>query len=200
MSRPQTKPIEEPAVSAFRFYPGEYRIRPLQADWERRACAALRRAVFCDEQRIFDGDDGDHADARALHIAAFGCVLSQPEQVVGTVRIHAEANGVWIGSRLAVHGDFRCSHALGHQLIRHAVRLAHAHGCRQFLAHVQLRNVALFERLHWHAIDTRDIYGQPHRLMQADLGFYPPATREEIVLYPRLRSDRLRALPALEAA
>lgn len=187
-------------MSSFRFYPGEYRIRPLQADWERRACAALRRAVFCDEQRIFERDDGDAADTRALHIAAFGCVLSQPEHVVGTVRI-LEADGrTWFGSRLAVHGDFRCNHALGHQLIRHAVRLARARGCEQFLAHVQLKNAALFQRLHWHALETLDIYGQPHLLMQADLDFYPPAVREEIALYPQTRSERLRALPVLEAA
>ncbi|MET0379323.1 MAG: MSMEG_0567/Sll0786 family nitrogen starvation N-acetyltransferase, partial [Spongiibacteraceae bacterium] len=135
-------------MTSFRFYPGEYRIRPVNADWELQGCAALRRAVFCDEQGLFQDDDSDAIDPNALHIAALGCVLAQPEQVVGTVRIHESQPGiqpgVWMGSRLAVHNDFRCDHALGHKLIRHAVRLAHARGCHQFFAHVQIKNAPLF--------------------------------------------------------
>jgi putative N-acetyltransferase (TIGR04045 family) len=184
---------------AFRFYPGEYRIRPVRAAWELRACAALRRDVFCDEQKLFD-DDADTLDQRALHIAAIACVLSQPEQVVGTVRIHEAAAGIWFGSRLAVHSDFRCGHALGHKLIRHAVSTAHAHGAREFFAHVQVQNAPLFQRLHWRALATQEIYGQPHVLMAADLDFYPPAAREEIALYAPSRASRQPALTALEAA
>ena len=185
---------------SFRFYPGEYRIRPAAAGWEARACAALRRSVFCGEQKIFDTDDGDAVDAGATHIAALSYMFAQPEQVVGTVRIHALDAGVWMGSRLAVQHDYRGEHALGHKLIQHAVQLARARGCTQFLAHVQWQNVALFERLHWHSIDSVELHGRPHVLMQADLAFYPPAPREEVALLTATRAARPRAVPALEAA
>ena len=121
----------------FRFLPGEYRVRRATAAWEHAGCARLRRAVFCDEQGIFDGDDRDAIDAHAIPLAAIACVAGQPEVVVGTVRIHRDADGMWWGSRLAVHADYRRSAWLGSALIRFAVGHAHALGCRRFLAQVQ---------------------------------------------------------------
>ena len=53
------------------FMPGEYSIKHVAADWERKACAALRRQVFCTEQRLFDADDRDTIDDHALPIDAF---------------------------------------------------------------------------------------------------------------------------------
>jgi len=91
----------------FAFLPVDYRVRVATEDWERRQCARLRRAVFCDEQKLFAGDDRDERDAVALPIAASYCVLGAPEEVVGTVRIFELEPGVWQGSRLAVHADFR---------------------------------------------------------------------------------------------
>lgn len=185
---------------SFRFYPGEYRLRPACAKWEANACAALRRAVFCDEQEIFADDDADAIDAGALHIAALSYVLAQPEQVVGTVRIHALAADVWMGSRLAVRRDYRSEHALGHKLIRHAVQLARARGCTQFLAQVQWKNVSLFQHLHWRIVEAIEVHGLPHFLMQADLDFYPPAPSDELVLLSQSHVAKLHPVPALEAA
>jgi putative N-acetyltransferase (TIGR04045 family) len=182
-----------PMTPPFYFIPGEYIIKHVNAGWEKTGCSVLRRAVFCDEQKIFEHDDSDAIDVNALTIAAITCVIAQPEQVVGTVRIHekraekkAEA-GIWFGSRLAVHGDFRNASALGKHLIEHAVCTAHARGCRQFYAHVQMQNEKLFQRLHWSTLDIIDVCGYPHALMQADLNFYPPRTQDEICFYPALR-------------
>jgi putative N-acetyltransferase (TIGR04045 family) len=134
----------------------------------------LRRAVFCGEQGIFDGDDLDATDASAMPIAA---VLSKPgmlDEVVGTVRIHEAEPGVWYGSRLAVARHARRIGSVGSGLIRLAVSSANARGCHTFLAHVQAQNVSLFKRLHWHSLSTLDIHGRLHHLMQADLEHYPP--------------------------
>ena len=37
------------------FLPSEYRVKFATEAWERREAAALRRQVFCNEQRIFLG-------------------------------------------------------------------------------------------------------------------------------------------------
>lgn len=165
-------------VPAFR--PAAYRIKLADAAWEHRACAALRRQVFCDEQQLFVGDDRDSADDVALPIAAVACVAGIPEQVVGTVRIHQPEHGLWFGSRLAVHADFRGAAWIGSELIRHAVGSAQARGCRRFLAHVQIANVGLFRRLHWHPLETLEVCGQPHVLMWADLEHYPARPEADI--------------------
>ena len=171
----------------FRFLPGAYRIKHVSAAWERQACAELRRAVFCAEQNIFDGDDADALDAVAMPIAAIACVAGLPEQVVGTVRIHQETPGLWRGSRLAVHADYRRSAWLGSELIAHAVRTAHARGCTRFLAQVQVRNVRLFESLHWQSLEAITVEGRPHVLMQADLAHYPPRHEDDVAFYTCLR-------------
>lgn len=175
-----------PMTPPFRFNPGEFRLKPATERWEQLGCAALRRAVFCIEQGLFDGDDRDAADAGALSIAALVCLIGQPEQVVGTVRIHETEPGVWQGSRLAVHADYRSGTALGPHLIRHAVGSARARGCRRFLAQVQVQNAALFKRLHWQVLEPVSVCGRPHLLMEADLTHYPPCARDEVCLYPGL--------------
>ena len=90
------------------------------------------------------------------------------------MRIHEEAPRLWWGSRLAVDSDFRAVSRLGTELIRLAVRTANARGCDRFLAHVQMQNVALFERLHWQSLEQVMFHGAPHMKMQADLAAYPP--------------------------
>jgi putative N-acetyltransferase (TIGR04045 family) len=172
----------------FPFLPTEYRVKLVHEDWERNACARLRRSVFCEEQKIFAGDDSDDIDAVALPIAALSCMLGMADQVVGTVRIHELEPGLWQGSRLAVHSDFRRVASLGSELIRHAVSTAHARGCKRFLAHVQEQNVALFNRLNWRTLEAVTLHGRPHRLMQADLAHYPPRLQEEVGFVTVLRN------------
>jgi putative N-acetyltransferase (TIGR04045 family) len=156
------------------FVPCEFRIQWAGSAWELRDAHALRRAVFCIEQGIFVGDDRDAIDEHAQTLVALSCVGGMADQVVGTVRIHAAEDGLWWGSRLAVHAAFRRIGALGTGLIRLAVASAHARGACGFLAHVQGQNQALFERLHWQTLHHENLHGRPHVLMQADLAHYPP--------------------------
>ena len=158
------------------YRPSHFRVKYATSAWERRACAALRRQVFCTEQAIFEGDDRDAIDGYAIPICALSTLAGDADAVVGTVRIHevAERPGEWWGSRLAVAQAFRGTAALGAGLIQVAVSSAHARGCTRFLAHVQDRNVPLFQALHWASLDAVELHGRLHHLMQADLTAYPP--------------------------
>ena len=158
------------------FRPSHFRVKFATNPWEQRQCAALRRQVFCDEQGIFQGDDRDAIDAHAIPICALSTFGADHDAVVGTVRIHevAERPGEWWGSRLAVARPFRGTATLGAGLIQVAVSSAHARGCTLFLAHVQSRNVALFESLDWESLEEVALHGRPHHLMRADLAAYPP--------------------------
>ncbi len=173
------------------YQPAAYRATWAQEAWEHRAAAALRRAVFCAEQGVFAGDDLDAIDQRASTrtLVAVSLVGGQPDQVVGTVRLHpGEADdGVWWGSRLAVHAAFRRQGAIGATLIRLAVCSAHAQGAQVFLAHVQAANRPLFERLHWRTLKDETLHGRPHCLMQADLSQYPPCTTPHVGFVSRAR-------------
>lgn len=163
------EPLDAPA-----FVPCEFRVKWAAGDWERGEAMALRRAVFCEEQGVFEGDDLDAIDPQAQTLVALSQLGGMPDQVVGTVRIHQAEPGLWWGSRLAVHAAFRHHGRIGATLIKLAVASAHARGCRVFLAHVQRQNVPLFERLNWQALKEETLHGRPHTLMQADLAHYPP--------------------------
>ncbi len=165
------------------FAPCEFRVKWADGGWEINEARKLRRAVFCGEQGLFGGVAGDGdldaIDAHAQPLVALSCVGGINDQVVGTVRIHRGndadvSDGVWWGSRLAVHAGYRKHGRLGATLIRLAVSSAHARGARVFLAHVQQQNRALFEKLHWTALRDEQLHGRPHVLMQADLAHYPP--------------------------
>lgn len=154
--------------------PRHYRVE--HADVAARAEAlALRRAVFCAEQGLFDGSDADAIDDDALLLVARPCPDGDgPAPVVGTVRIHRLASDVWQGSRLAVAAEYRRVGALGGALIQLAVRSAATLGCTRFVAQVQAANVPLFQRLHWYSTGEVVLHGRLHHLMEADLAHYPP--------------------------
>jgi putative N-acetyltransferase (TIGR04045 family) len=158
------------------YKPSEFRVKRVTIPWEQQQAYRLRRAVFCAEQGVFEHDDQDQIDQHAQLLVAISCLGGMPEQVVGTVRIHEDEDGLWYGSRLAVDVAFRKHGHLGATLIRLAVCSAHAQGCHTFLAHVQSQNAPLFTRLHWHTLREETLLGRPHHLMQADLSWYPPCT------------------------
>ena len=164
--------------------PGYY-IRAASTPFEARGAAALRHRVFVTEQRIFDGHDRDAIDLVATHLVALSTYASEADEIVGTVRIHEEAPGLWWGSRLAVDRDFRAISRLGVELIRLAVRTARARGCKTFLAHVQMQNVPMFRRLHWQDIEEVSLHGVPHMRMRADLAAYPPCPDPVVGWYHR---------------
>jgi putative N-acetyltransferase (TIGR04045 family) len=161
------------------FAPSEFQIKFAVEAWEKKAAAALRRKVFCEEQGLFGGDDRDATDEIAVPLVAVSFVGVAPDEVVGTVRIHKAEPSVWWGSRLAVAADYRRIGALGAGLIRLAVSSAHARGCTRFFAHVQAQNAPMFGKLHWRTLDQRELHGRPHCLMEADLDHYPPFAAPE---------------------
>jgi putative N-acetyltransferase (TIGR04045 family) len=161
------------------FLPAEYRVKFVTEAWERREATALRRRVFCDEQKIFAGDDRDAIDDVAIPIVAISSFAVVPQEVVGTVRIHQVEPGIWWGSRLAVAAEYRRISALGSSLIRLAVSAARARGCRRFYAHVQSQNAPMFRRLNWETIEEVVLHERPHHFMRADLSHYPPIADAE---------------------
>jgi putative N-acetyltransferase (TIGR04045 family) len=158
------------------FIAPEFQVKFATEQWQKAAAAALRRKVFCDEQRIFDGDDRDAVDATAIPLVAISMLGVVEDEVVGTVRIHRDDSEpeVWWGSRLAVEKNYRRLSAVGAGLIRLAVSSAHALGCRRFLANVQSQNALLFQHMHWHSLGEFELHGRPHHHMEADLDHYPP--------------------------
>ena len=151
-----------------------FRLKYATEPWERAGAAVLRRQVFCDEQRIFEGDDGDDVDATAIHLVALSTMAVLADEVVGTVRIHQSEPGIWYGSRLAVDRRYRKVGALGSALIRLAVSSANSIGCVRFYANVQAQNELMFRRLNWNRVSELELLGVPHVFMQADLAAYPP--------------------------
>ena len=162
------------------FISPEFLIRAATEVWEMTGAARLRHQVFVREQQIFTGHDRDAVDSIALPLVAISTLAAEPAEVVGTVRIHQPAPGIWWGSRLAVAEDHRRVGRLGAELIRLAVCTANGRGCREFHAHVQMQNVPLFRRLHWDLVEQVMLHGVPHAHMLAALPHYPaipdPAT------------------------
>ncbi len=156
-----------------------YRICAADALWMQAGAADLRRRVFVEEQQVFGDDDRDAIDAIALPLVAVAEQAIAERGVggpviVGTVRIHQAAPGIWWGSRLAVAPEWRRVGKLGSELIRLAVGTARARGAVAFHAHVQRQNVPLFRRLHWTVTAEMDLHGRPHAHMLADLAQYTP--------------------------
>lgn len=151
----------------------DFTIKWATLDWEVEQALALRRQVFCVEQGLFHHSDRDDIDAHAQCLVAVANQGGWPDKVVGTVRIHQYSAGVWWGSRLAVSRDFRQRSGIGAGLIKLAVCSAHALGCTQFFAQVQLQNEALFQRLNWQSRYPLTVRNHPHVMMEADLSRYP---------------------------
>ncbi|MGG6293954.1 MSMEG_0567/Sll0786 family nitrogen starvation N-acetyltransferase [Leptolyngbya sp. AN02str] len=153
-----------------------YTFKLALSDGDVEAYFALRRAIFCEEQGIFDGSDEDETDRISYPIIAIDHQANSlaQRQVVGVVRIYEAEPGLWYGGRLGVHQDYRRVGRIGKGLIHKAVTTANTWGCDRFLATVQLQNVRFFQRLHWDSLEEIVLCDRPHHLMEADLAYYPP--------------------------
>ena len=122
---------------------------------------AVRRAVFVEEQGIFEDDDRDTWDDSAVKVVA-----RSGDRVVGAVRLYPiDEAGLWKGDRLAVLRDDRRLH-VGAPLVRFAVRTAGDRGGTRMIARIQARNVAFFRHLGWTSVgDPRDYRGASHQDM-----------------------------------
>ncbi len=141
--------------------------------WQLAAYFKLRRAVFAEEQQLFEGSDVDEHDAGATHIVALEHMAGMAHEVIGAVRIYETEPCTWYGGRLGVSPRYRSRRVVGSTLICAAVSTAHAWGCRRFLATIQVQNVRYFERHRFRTIRPVDVCGAPHHLMEADLAAYP---------------------------
>ena len=151
--------------------------RVASESWELEAYYRVRRAIFAEEQALFDDSDADEHDAHATPIVATSQIAGMPDAVVGVVRIYESTPGVWYGGRLGVCREYRRRGAVGAALIYTACSTAHARGCRRFYATVQAQNVRYFERHHFRPLEAVVVRGRPHALMQADLAAFPPCPR-----------------------
>jgi hypothetical protein len=177
-----------------RFSAQDFVFKIARAPDETEGYWALRRAIFCEEQKIFRVTDRDEIDAKAIPIVCRTVIAGMEDAVAGVVRIDEREPGLWYGSRLGVAADFRSVRrlspgvaargrlpvyrglgALGAGLIFKAVSTAHALGCREFLATVQHQNARFFQRLHWERLEEISLHGIAHVRMRADLSHYRPA-------------------------
>lgn len=177
-----------------RFQPCDYVFKIAKSTTDLSGFWRLRRQVFCAEQGVFDETDRDQIDRTMIPIVCATLLAGMEDRVIGVVRIDERAPGVWWGSRLCVHRDFRrlrtvspgvairnrqpgffAKRSIGAGLIYKAVSTAHGLGCHTFHAHVQQQNAAFFRRLHWQVLEHVELHGMPHVKMQADLAYYPPA-------------------------
>ena len=143
-------------------------VRVAVSDVDVAAHHRIRHDVFVVEQGVFAGSDVDGRDADPATVKVLGWVGGDP---VGAVRLYplGEPDGVWQGDRLAVLRSARI-HGLGRPLVRFAVATAGERGGREMIAHIQLQNVALFERIGWHKNGDVEIYvGVHHQPMAIDL-------------------------------
>lgn len=183
-------------VSSSRY--SDFTIKWATLPWELNQAYLLRRKVFCNEQHLFNGNDFDAVDQYARVLVALGNHGGWHQEVVGTVRIHREASGVWHGSRLAVDPAYRTQGNLGPMLIKLAVSSAHALGCKHFYAKVQEQNVPLFRRAKWTRKESCEFAGLPHALMKADLSVYPPCHTPQSGFV--IRARKMRAEPVYWSA
>ena len=154
------------ALPAYELPVQELVCHPARTEEEHTLAMRIRKAIFVDEQHIFDHSDQDDFDAESIHLVA-----THAGHVIGTVRVYPAptGNGDWIGGRLAVKKRFRASGA-GELLVREAVRTVKKQGCNHFTAHIQEKNVPFFKHLGWQAIGkTENHFGRPHQRMKADL-------------------------------
>ncbi len=158
-------------------------VKPASETWERSGYYALRRTVFCEEQRLLEKDK-DERDFQAIPIVAIAHHCGMPEQVIGAVRIYQTEPSVWFGGRLCVERAYRRHGMIGKALVNEAVSRAIDLGCQTFLATVQVANQQYFHGLHWQTLEAIELLGQPHMLMQADLDCYP-FMRRQVALTPR---------------
>ncbi len=154
------------ALPAYEQPIGKLICHPARTEDEHIKAFRIRKAVFVQEQQLFEHTDADENDRKGIHLVA-----KQEGHIIGTVRVYpaGAGNGDWIGGRLAVQKGFRASGA-GELLVREAVKTVKKQGCNHFTAHIQEKNIAFFEQLGWKGVEpVKNHFGRPHQLMLANL-------------------------------
>lgn len=163
------------------FLTGDLLVKPATERWEREDYYRLRRAVFAEEQGLFNQDRDVH-DFTAHPIVAIAYNCGVADRVVGAVRIYEQEPGLWYGGRLCVERRYRRYGMIGKALVNEAVSRAIELGCSTFLATVQEANETYFQSLHWNTLQPLQLLNRAHVLMQAQLTRYPIMPREVSLL------------------
>ncbi|MBQ7738677.1 MAG: MSMEG_0568 family radical SAM protein [Desulfovibrionaceae bacterium] len=144
--------------------PNKEEISVVTSKEELEICHMIRQKVFCEEQKIFERDDADHFDRKAIHILAR--INGEP---AGTVRCFERRPGIWVGGRLAVLPEFRGR--LGAKLVRKAVAVMEERGdVVRFFAIVQVQNVRFFKILGWQCLGQTFVCNtRTHQVMEKPL-------------------------------
>jgi len=145
-------------------------VRVARTEDDLAAHHAVRRAVFVEEQSVFEADDRDDWDDHAVKVVA-----SIDGEVVGAVRLYPlDEAGLWKGDRLAVLRHARRL-LVGAPLVRFAVATAGERGGTRMIALIQRRNVAFFQHLGWNPLgDLSDYRGRSHQEMTIPLAGAAP--------------------------
>jgi len=140
-SRPVPQALREILTG---FEAGEPVVQVRTGAWNElgRDAAALRTAVFVEEQRIPAEMEWDEADAGALHAVAYNR-LGRP---VATGRLLQASPGVAKVGRMAVHQVLRDT-GLGRQVLQALADAATGRGDRQLVLHAQRTAEPFYRRL-----------------------------------------------------
>jgi AIR synthase-related protein len=178
-----------------------FEITPAQDAADLAEYRRLRRAVFVDEQELFDGSDHDDVDDDPRTVVLLA--RDRAGALLGGVRLHPASRGGpdlgwWYGSRLAVAPASRngaggrlrtpgskssgvirtdAGYPVGPALIRSACAYAEAAGVLRFEATVQQAAERMFRRLGWVTIGPATVAGRPHALMRWPSGRLALAAR-----------------------
>jgi YbgC/YbaW family acyl-CoA thioester hydrolase len=147
-----------------RYEAGEDVLRLVVSDWPSVGtdAAALRQAVFVQEQGIAAEEEWDAHDATALHAVVYNPL----GQAVGTGRLLPAEQGVGKIGRMAVHQALRGS-GVGARVLQALVNAARARGDRALRLSAQLSAVGFYERLGWRRVGALyDEVGIPHQAME----------------------------------
>lgn len=141
--------------------------RPAAGEAELAAHYDVRRRVFVEAHRLFEGSDRDDWDETEDTVHVVGVVDGT---IAGAVRLYPlDRHGLWKGDRLAVLPEARVRH-LGAQLVRFAVATAGELGGHRMVAQVQVPNVRFFEHLDWNTDGPQRLYhGLMHQPMAIPL-------------------------------
>lgn len=125
-----------------------------------KACLAIRRAVFIEEQSVPEELERDEHDASAVHF--LGVLNGSP---VGTARIVVKEDAAKIG-RVAVLKEARGTRQ-GQALIKACVGWARQNGCARAILGAQVEALGFYEKLGFNAYgDIFDDAGIDHRMME----------------------------------
>lgn len=136
----------------------------IQVTDDLKACLALRRIVFIQEQDVPEAEEMDGMDDSAIHFLA-----TLDGKPVGTARMHITDGTAKIG-RVCVLAETRGS-GLGAALMQSVVDHARAcEGAERAILGAQLHALRFYEKLGFAAYGPEfDDAGIPHRMMEITL-------------------------------